>query len=323
MGVYRLQRVGSFTCLLLCLGVATGCAALGGMGSGPGLAQRTSGQGAAQTAFSDAERAYQQKDYPRARLLFQSFLANHPQSPLVEDGSFRLGEVLYYEGTFPDAQQNLQEFLAKFPRSKLAPDAAYLRSLSLLHLKRYTEARTVLEEAQGAYPNARLQAAFILTLAKVSVAEGQYIRALDELHRLTAARQIPAEVQQEARVLSIDIVSSKLTLAELETLKKRWPTEFPSDYILLRIAKEASNHGAAIQAEAAAKEFLANFPNHSEAPRMQALVTDLEQARTVSVDPSQDWGRVALVQPPASRMGQRGRTKRAARYPGCVCAGGI
>ncbi len=285
MGVYRLQRVGSFTCLLLCLGVATGCAALGGMGSGPGLAQRTSGQGAAQTAFSDAERAYQQKDYPRARLLYQSFLANHPQSPLVEDGSFRLGEVLYYEGTFADAQQNLQEFLAKFPRSKLAPDAAYLRSLSLLHLKRYTEARTVLEEAQGAYPNARLQAAFILTLAKVSVAEGQYIRALDELHRLTAARQIPAEVQQEARALSIDIVSSKLTLAELETLKRRWPTEFPSDYILLRIAKEASNRRAAIQAEAAAKEFLTNFPNHPEAPRMQALVTDLEQARTVSVDP--------------------------------------
>jgi len=133
----------------------------------------------------------------------------------------------------------LQEFLAKFPRSRLAPDAAYLRSLSLLHLKRYTEARGGLEEAQRTYPNARLQASFILTLAKVSVAEEQYIRALDELHGLTAARQIPADVQQEARALSIDIVGSKLTPAELETVKRRWPVEFPSDYILLRLAREA------------------------------------------------------------------------------------
>ena len=143
----------------------------------------------------------------------------------------------------------------------------------------------MLEEARGAYPKARLQAAFILTLAKVSLAEEQYIRALDELHELTVARQIPAEVQQEARALSIDIVSSKLTIAELETLKRRWPAEFPSDYILLRLAQEASNRRAALQAEAAAKDFLANFPNHPEAPRMQALVTNLEQARTVSVDP--------------------------------------
>ncbi len=284
MGAYRLWRVGSFACLLLCLGVTTGCAALGQMGSGPGLAKRTLGQEAAKTLFSDAERAYQQKDYPRARGLYESFLANYPQSPLAEDGAFRLGEVLYYEGTFAAAQQTLQEFLAKFPRSRLAPDAAYLRSLSLLHLKRYTEARTVLEEAQGAYPKARLQAAFILTLAKVSIAEEQYIRALDELHRLTVARQIPAEVQQEARALSIDIVGSKLTIAELETLKRRWPAEFPSDYILLRLAQEASNRRAALQAEAAAKDFLANFPNHPEAPRMRALVTNLEQARTVSVD---------------------------------------
>lgn len=285
MGVYGLQRVGSFACLLLYLGVVMSCTALGGTGSGPSLAKRAPGQEAAETLFSDAERAYQQKDYTRARRLYQSLLANYPQSPLVEDVSFRLGEVHYYEGTFAAAQQTLQEFLAKFPRSRLAPDAAYLRSLSLLHLKRYTEARGVLEEAQRTYPNARLQASFILTLAKVSVAEEQYIRALDELHGLTAARQIPADVQQEARTLSIDIVGSKLTLAELETVKRRWPVEFPSDYILLRLAREAWNRRAAIQAEAAAKEFLAKFPNHPEAPQMQALLTNLEQARTVSVDP--------------------------------------
>jgi branched-chain amino acid transport system substrate-binding protein len=285
MGVHGLLRFGPLAYLLLYLGVVAGCTVLGGTGSGPGLAKRPPGQETVKTLFSDAERAYRQRDYARARRLYESFLTNYPQSSLVEDVSFRLGEMLYYEGTFAAAQQSLHEFLAQFPQSRLAPDAAYLRGLSLLHLKQSTAARGVLEEARRAYPNARQQPLFLLTLAKVSVAEGQHVRALDELHGITAAHQIANDVQQEARALSIDIVDSKLTPAELETVKRRWPFEFPSDYILLRLAREAANRRAAVQVEAAVNEFLATFPNHPEAPQMVALLRHLEQARTVSVDP--------------------------------------
>jgi branched-chain amino acid transport system substrate-binding protein len=285
MGGYGLQQVGSFACLLLYLGVMTSCTVLGGMGSEPSRAKRSPVPEAVDILFSDAERAYQQKDYARARRLYESLLANYPQSPLVEDASFRLGEVLYYEGTFAAAQQTFREFLEKFPRSRLAPDAVYLQSLSLLHLKRYAEARGVLEEAQRAYPNARLQASYTLTLAKVSLAEGQYMRALDGLQGLMSARQTPDDVQREARALSIDIIAAKLTPAELETVKRRSPLEFPSDYILLRKAREALDRRAANEAEDAAREFLATFPNHPEAPQMRALLTNLEEARAVSVDP--------------------------------------
>jgi branched-chain amino acid transport system substrate-binding protein len=284
MGVCRLQRVGSLVGLLLCLGVVTSCAVLGGAGSGSSRAQRSPGYGAVETLFNEAERAYQQRDYARARRLYESFLTSYPQSSLGEDALFRLGEVLYYEGTYETAQQVLDEYLAKFRRSKLAPDAAYLRGLSLLHLQRYMEARGVLEEAQRDYPKARQQTSFILALAKVSIAEGQYVRALEELHALTAAVQIPEAVQQEARDLTIDVVGSKLPLVELEAVKSRWPLAFPSDYILLRLAKEAWSRRAAIQAEAAAKEFLTKFPNHPEAQQMRALLTSLEEARTVNVD---------------------------------------
>jgi branched-chain amino acid transport system substrate-binding protein len=284
MRVCRLQRVGSLVCLLLCLGVVTSCAILGGVGSGSSRPQRDPEYEAVETLFNEAERAYQQRDYARARHLYESLLANYPQSSLEEDTFFRLGEVLYYEGTYETAQQVLDEYLAKFPRSKLAPDAAHLRGLSLLHLQRYMEARGVLEEAQRGYPKARQQASFMLALAKISIAEGQYVRALEELHALTGAVQIPETVQQEARDLTIDIVGSKLPAVELEAVKSRWPLEFPSDYILLRLANEAWSQREAIQAEAAAKEFLAKFPNHPESQEMRALLTSLEEARTVNVD---------------------------------------
>ena len=88
MGVFRLRSVGSFACLLLCLGASRAVLPWGSRGSGPAASPKElSGQEAAKTLFSDAERAYRQKDYARARDLYESFLTNYPQSPLAEDGA--------------------------------------------------------------------------------------------------------------------------------------------------------------------------------------------------------------------------------------------
>jgi ABC-type branched-subunit amino acid transport system substrate-binding protein len=284
MGVLRLRRSWLLVCLLLSLVDLTSCVVLQGQGSGLTGFKRSSGQDVGQVLFDDAEQAYRQRDYARARTFYQALLTQYPLSPLSEDASFRLAEMLYYEGTYAAALQALQAFLTQFPRTKLAPDAAYLQSLSLLHLKHYAEAREVLERAQHAYPHSRQQAAFMLALAKVFVAEGQNIQALDVLHPLTAARQIPEDVRREAHAQTVAIVGEKLSGAELETIKQRWPLEFPSDYILLRQANEAWKRRNPIQADAAAHEFLTKFPDHPEAPQMRALLTNLEQARSVSVD---------------------------------------
>jgi branched-chain amino acid transport system substrate-binding protein len=284
MGMFGLWRWGSCVCLVLWLGVLASCAVLGERRGGSSAAKSSPAQEPAALLFKDAERAYQQRDYTNARNLYGALLSNHPQSSLAEDAAFRLGEMLYYEGKYAAAQQSFHEYLTKFPRSKLAPDAAHLQGLSLLHLQRFAEARGVLEEAQRAYPNARQQPSFMLALAKVSIAEGQFVRALDELHVLIAARHIPGDVQKEARDRAIEIVTEKLKRTEIETVKRRWPLEFPSDYILLRQAREAWNRREAIQAEAAAKEFLTKFSAHPEAPQMRALLMNLEQARSVSVD---------------------------------------
>jgi branched-chain amino acid transport system substrate-binding protein len=284
MGVLRLRRVWFFLLLLMCLGGLTRCTFLGRPRGESSNLQRATIKDAAQKLFRDAERAYQQRDYERARTLYQSLVTTYPQSSLVEDASFRLGEILYYEGGYAAAQHTFDEFLTKFPHGKLAADATYLRALSLLQLGRHAEARAVLEAAQRAYPSSRQQTYFMLALAKVSIAEGQNIRALDELHALTAARQIPEDAKTEARERTIELVAAKLTAAELETVKGRWPLDFPTDYILLRQAKEAWKRREAIQAQAAAREFLTKFPDHPEAQQMRAFLADLEQARTLSVD---------------------------------------
>ena len=144
MGVFGLRQFWVLVCLLLCLADLTSCAVLKGQRSWPSGPKRSSGQDAGVTLFNDAEQAYRQRDYARARHLYHAFLTNYPQSSFIDDASFRLAEILYYEGTYTAALQALQDYLTKFPRGKLASDTAYFQGLSLLHLKRYHEAREVL-----------------------------------------------------------------------------------------------------------------------------------------------------------------------------------
>jgi ABC-type branched-subunit amino acid transport system substrate-binding protein len=285
MESFGYRRLGSCVLLLVCLLGLTHCGTFVEGRRGPSATPRPPGQDAAERVFREAEQAYRQKDYVRARVLYKAVIADYPQTTLVADASFRLAELAYYEGQYEAAQQAFQEFLRRFPQSPLAPDAAHLQGLSLLHLKRTPEARGVLEQAQRQFPGPRHQPYFALALAKVSAAEGQPLRAIDEIHALLARRDVPDDVKQQARELGIDLIDHQLTAADLTTLKERWPLEFPADYILLRQAREAWEQKRADQAAAAAKEFLTKFPDHPQAAQMRSLLSTIEQAYTVSVDP--------------------------------------
>lgn len=283
MGVRRLWQWWK-SLLVVYLSVIAGCAMPGGMRGDSNLPGRSPSLDAPRALFAEAERSYRTRDYARAGPLYQALINNYPQSPLVEDASFRLGEILYYEGTYEAAQQAFMDFLTIFPRAKLAPDASLLRAMSLLRLQRYAEARSVLTEAQRAYPTASQQPSFMLALAKISSAEGQNIQALEELQALVTARPVPEDIKTEARNLSIELVNNKLTAPELEQVKGRWPLTFPTEYVVLRQANEAWKRREMVQAEAMAKEFLSKFPDHPDASQMRALLVDLEQLRTVNVD---------------------------------------
>lgn len=281
MGFCGYRRLWVWLLFMACLGGLTHCGTLMGGRGGP----RPPGQEAAEQLFREAEQAYQHRDYRRARILYQALLTNYPQATLVGDASFRLAELLYYEGQYEAAQQAFKEFLQRFPRSHLAPDAAHLQALSLLFLKRFAEARSVLEQAQRQFPDPRYQAYLVLALAKVSAAEGQRMQAIDALRAMIVRGDFPNDAKQQARDLAVELVDHQLTPDEMTALKERWPLEFPTDYILLRQAREAWSQKRIGQAEGAAQEFLTKFPGHPQAEQMRALLLTIEQERTVGGDP--------------------------------------
>lgn len=284
MSLSGYQRLWFCLLLVICLGGLTHCGTFLSGRNWPLATQRPPGQDAAEQSFREAEQAYQQQDYRRARAIYHAIITNYPQSTLVDDASFRLAELLHYEGQYEAAEQAFQEILQRFPRSPLAPDAAHLQALSLLLLQRTPEARRVLEQAQRQFPHPRHQAYFLLGLTKVSAAEGQHLQAMDEIHALLSRPNVPEDVKQQARGVGIDLIDHQLTPDELDALKERWPLEFPTDYILIRQAKEAWNEQLVEQAEGATKEFLTKFPSHSEAAQMRALLLTIDQVRTVGLD---------------------------------------
>jgi branched-chain amino acid transport system substrate-binding protein len=294
MGPCQLPRLWSLLLLLVCLGGLTQCGVLVAERSG----RRASSQDPARELFREAEQAYRQKDYDHARTLYQAIVNGYPQSTLLVDATFRLGEIHYYQGRYEDAQQAFSAFLNRFPQSNLAPDAVYVQGLSLLHLKRFSEARALLEQAQQRFPDPRHRGYFLLALAKVTVAEGQRLHAIEQLQALMAGREFPEDVRTQARDVGIELVEQHLTPAELASVKSRWPLEFPTDYILLRQAREAWNQKRISQAEALAQEFLTKFPDHPQAQQMQALLSTIEQSRTASVDKHKIGVILPLSSPP-------------------------
>jgi ABC-type branched-subunit amino acid transport system substrate-binding protein len=249
-----------------------------------GRAGPSPAQDPAEPLFREAERAYQQKDYGRARVLYRTLLASYPQTRFATDASFRLAELFYYGGQYEECQRAFEAFLRQFPHASLAPDAAHLQGLCLLHLRRYDQAQGVLERALQRFPHPRHQAYLRLALAKVAAAAGERLRAIEELRALVTQRDYPEEARQQARSLAASLIEQQLTPEERALLKARWPLEFPTDDILLQEARRAWSQTRVDQAEAAAQEFLTKFPDRPQAAEMRELLAAIEQRRTVAVD---------------------------------------
>ncbi len=291
------QRACQLLLLLAYLGGLTHC---GVLITEPGGPSKPNGpdQNPAYFLFKEAEGAYQQRDYPRARSLFQALVNTYPESSLSADAAFRLAEILYYEGNYEASQQTFQQFLLNFPRSRLAPNATHLRGLSLLELHRFAQARAALEQAQRLHSDARQEGQVALALAKVSLGEGQTLRGLQELRAVAAGPRFTEDVRQRAKDLSIELVTHQLTPRELEGVKGRWPGEFPTDYVLLRQADEAWNRRDATAAQAFGKEFLTQFPEHPQGQKIRALLATIAQARAVGVNPTKIGIILPLSSPP-------------------------
>jgi tol-pal system protein YbgF len=116
--------------------------------------------GAAATAAGSDKDAYQAalerlkgKDYPGAEKALNDFIGAYPQSPLVENAQYWLGETYYVEKRYDDAVSAFQLVILDHPDSRKVPDAMLKIGYSQYELKRFHEAREVLARVTHKFPD--------------------------------------------------------------------------------------------------------------------------------------------------------------------------
>ncbi len=109
----------------------------------------------------DAEAEYQRiyalvqkKDYEKAEKAWRSFVKDYPDSDLMPNALYWLGETYYARGNFEKAASTFRDCYQRYPKSAKAEDALLKLGLSYKSLKRNKEACYVFKNYTYIYPEA-------------------------------------------------------------------------------------------------------------------------------------------------------------------------
>ena len=95
-------------------------------------------------AYQAALERLKNRDYTGAEQALQEFIAAYPQSPLIDNAKYWMGEAYYVEHRYGEALEAFQRVMREHPDSRKVPDALLKVGYSYYEMKRYREAREAL-----------------------------------------------------------------------------------------------------------------------------------------------------------------------------------
>ncbi|HVY23753.1 MAG TPA: tol-pal system protein YbgF [Steroidobacteraceae bacterium] len=109
--------------------------------------------------------------YPEAIAALTQFMKDYPQSPLLDNAQYWLGEAHYVGNDYAGALHDFQTVLDKYPNSEKAPDAMLKLGFTQYQMKDYKAARATLMRVTTQYADTKTAVLAQQRLAKMS-AEG-------------------------------------------------------------------------------------------------------------------------------------------------------
>jgi tol-pal system protein YbgF len=119
-----------------------------------GPAQATAPPVADKDAYQAALERLKGKDYAGAEKALTDFIAGYPQSALIDNAQYWLGETYYVEKRYGEAVAAFGRVVQEHPDSRKVPDALLKLGYAQYELKRYREAREVLARVVQKYGDA-------------------------------------------------------------------------------------------------------------------------------------------------------------------------
>jgi tol-pal system protein YbgF len=124
------------------------------------------------TAYRKAYDLLKESKFADAVAAFTQFVSAYPQSPLIDNGYYWLGEAHYVTKDFNAALRSFKTVVEKFPDSRKLPDALLKIGYCQYELKNWQEAREALKRAMQVAANTPVAKLAEQRLAKMQ-AEGR------------------------------------------------------------------------------------------------------------------------------------------------------
>lgn len=123
-------------------------------------------------AYQTAFNLLKDSKYSEAATAFSQFLTTYPQSGLLDNAQYWLGEAHYVLKDYPQAQRDFQTVLDSYPNSAKLPDALLKLGYTYYELKNFKEARVMLKRVADQFPDSNSGKLAQQRLAKMT-AEGR------------------------------------------------------------------------------------------------------------------------------------------------------
>jgi tol-pal system protein YbgF len=133
----------------------TGKAAAGAPPAAAGKGAAAANNATAQAAYDDAFKSLRAGDYVKSSRDFRNFIQQYPDSSLLPNAFYWLGESYYATSNYQVAMEAFQHLVSQFPQSEKVPDALLKVGYSQIELKQLDAGKATLKNVTAKYPGSR------------------------------------------------------------------------------------------------------------------------------------------------------------------------
>ena len=107
----------------------------------------------ADNLYEIADSYFKLNNFEQARIEFEKFLEEHPDSNETAEVTYRIGVCLYIEGKLEDSEEVLHRVIETWPNDPFSIEARFTLGEVLEEQARLKESLRIFEELEGAYSN--------------------------------------------------------------------------------------------------------------------------------------------------------------------------
>lgn len=250
--------------------------------------------------YDHAERLRANGQLVQARQAYTNFIRRYPRSPATDDALLALGRIAAALSDEREAQKNYERLVTQFPLSALVTQAYLGLGISYYRTQDFARSTAALRQVIRRASAPSQSAAAHYHLGLIAFAQQRFVEAIEDLS-ISAGTSAEGDLVEKARAQIHRIIHEHLDAPVLEQLRLQYPTVYPGDEILLRLAQLYRTTGRRMEEMAALQHFTTTFAAHPQLPEVQARIRALQAALVT------DRTKIGVLLPLSGEVSQYGQ----------------